>query len=59
MHGNGAGRMSTAFTILFALAVAATFACGARKQWRGARMTFMVVALLSFLMALATAVKAR
>ncbi len=46
--------MSTVFTIVFALACLATFLCGVRKQWTSARLTSAVIAILSFLMALAT-----
>ncbi|MBV8602488.1 MAG: hypothetical protein JO359_13070 [Candidatus Eremiobacteraeota bacterium] len=46
---------ATAFTFLFALACMATFALGIRKEWKNARRTAMVVAILSFLMALLSA----
>lgn len=47
--------MSTFFVVLFALASLGTFALGLRPRWRSARLTSMTVAILAFLMALATA----
>lgn len=47
--------MATAFTVAFALCCLATFVCGARKQWGGARLTFAIAAIVSFLLAMATA----
>ncbi len=46
--------MSTVFTFVFAFACLATFLCGVREQWRSARLASAVIAVLSFLMALAT-----
>jgi hypothetical protein len=47
--------MSTFFSILFAVATLATFALGLWPPLRNARITSATVAVLSFLMALATA----
>ena len=44
--------MATFFTIIFGLACLATFACGLRDEWKGARMFSATVAILSFLIAL-------
>lgn len=49
--------MSTFFTVLFALACLATFLCGARKPWIRARVVSAVIAVLSFALALVTAIK--
>lgn len=43
---------ATIFTFVFALACLATFVCGARKQWKSARLTAVIVAILSFFLAL-------
>jgi hypothetical protein len=47
--------LMNAFIVLFAVACLATFAFGARKQWKDARIISAVVAVLSFLSALITA----
>jgi hypothetical protein len=47
--------MSTAFSILFAVATLATFALGLWPSLRNARIAAATVAVLSFLMALVTA----
>ncbi len=47
--------MATFFTILFALACFATFACGFREQWKNARIALVVTAIGSFALALVTA----
>lgn len=44
--------MATVFTFLFAFACLATFVFGVREQWKTARMTSAVVAIVLFLMAL-------
>jgi len=45
----------TAFTVLFALACLTTFAAGAKKEWKTARIVSTVVAILAFFMALVSA----
>lgn len=47
--------MATFFTILFALSCFATFFCGIREQWKGARVYLAGTAIVSFLLALLTA----
>jgi len=44
--------IATLFTFLFASACLATFLCGIRKEWAGARLPFALIAILSFLIAL-------
>jgi len=44
--------IATLFTFLFAFACLATFLCGIRKEWAGARLPLAVIAILSFLIAL-------
>lgn len=47
--------MATLFTVLFALACLATFACGVREQWKGARLGLALTAIASFILALVSA----
>ena len=47
--------LPTAFTVLFAVACLSTFAFGANKGWKNARVISAIVAVLSFILALVTA----
>jgi hypothetical protein len=43
--------ITTLFTFVFAFACLATFLCGIRKEWSGARLPLALIAILSFLIA--------